>query len=115
MCLPKSVAKEIVKDLYRKDSLQNELSIVKETYRLLQENYSLKDSLISNKASIINIYKERENNLNSVISLKDKQIKEYSDLSSSYKSKIDRSNKTRAFNWGVTIASFLLAVGVTIF
>jgi hypothetical protein len=78
--LPKIVAKEVVKDLIRKDSLESELKITKINTGLLKNNLIAKDSIITSKNSIIELYKEKENNYNTMIDLKDLQNKNLDDL-----------------------------------
>jgi hypothetical protein len=78
--LPKIVAKEVVKDLIRKDSLESELNITKTNMGLLKNNIIAKDSIISSKNGIIELYKEKENNYNTMIDLKDSQKKNLEDL-----------------------------------
>lgn len=115
VCIPKPIAKEVLRDLYRKDSLQSELNIVNKNYELLESSSILKDSVIANKTSIINIQKKKESDLDSIIAIKDAQIKEYTNLSSKLKSDLSKSKKTIAFHWGATLASFLLAIGAVLF
>jgi hypothetical protein len=78
--LPKLVAKEVVKDLIRKDSLESELKITQSNLRLLEHNISAKDSIITFKSNIIQLYTEREKNYNTIIDLKDLQKKNLEDL-----------------------------------
>jgi hypothetical protein len=78
--LPKFVAKEVAKDLIRKDSLLTELAICKSNSDLLNENLSNKDKIISSKDSIISIYGEKEKNWFSIIELKDLQKKNLEEL-----------------------------------
>lgn len=113
--MPKFIAKEVLKDLYRKDSLQAELEILYKNYGLLEISSNLKDSIIQNKASIILIQKERESYKDSIISAKNDQLKEYSDFSNKLASDLNKSKKANAFHWGATLASFLLAAIVTLF
>lgn len=113
--MPKQIAKEVLKDLYRKDSLQVELDVLYKNYELLEISSILKDSIIQNKASIIIIQKEREAYKDSIIAVKNSQIKEYSDFSSKLASDLNKSKKANAFHWGATLASFLLATIVTLF
>jgi hypothetical protein len=112
--MPKPIAKEVLKDLYRKDSIQAELDVLQKNYFLLEISSNLKDSIILNKASIINLQKERAAYLDSIISLKNSQVKEYSDLSNKLKSDLIKSKKANAFHWGATLASFLIAIGAVL-
>jgi hypothetical protein len=113
--MPKQIAKEVLKDLYRKDSIQSELSALQKNYALLEVSSNLKDTLISNKSSIITMQKEREGYLDSIVSVKNSQIKEYSDLSEKLKFELVKSKKANAFHWGATLVSFLLAIGAVVF
>lgn len=115
VCLPKSIAKEVLKDLYRKDSLNEELVVLLKNYAILEQTSNLKDSLILNKTTIIEFQKQKETNRDSVISIKDRQIKEYEDLSKELKSDLEKSKKLNSFQWGATIVSFLLALGAMVF
>jgi hypothetical protein len=47
---------------------------------LLKNNLIAKDSIITSKNSIIELYKEKENNYNTMIDLKDSQKKNLEDL-----------------------------------
>lgn len=113
--MPKPVAREVLKDLYRKDSLQAELDVLYKNYGLLQTNLDLKDSIINNKIIIIDMHKEKDKYSDSIIAAKNTQIKEYSDLSTKLKSDLTKSKKANAFHWGATLASFLLAAIVVVF
>lgn len=112
ICISKSVAKQILRDLYKVDSLRVELYTVQENYKLLQTNSNLKDSIISNKNSVIDAYKEREKNFNEIISLKDKQIKEYTEYSDKLKSDLNKSKKKVKLGVSATVLSSLLAIGL---
>jgi len=71
--LPKNVAKEVVKDIIRKDSLEAELKSVKLDVSLLNSNLVAKDSIIMSKDNIITLWGEKEKNYLTIISLKDQQ------------------------------------------
>lgn len=110
--ISKAVARQILKDIYRNDSLKAELYVIQENYKLLESNVSLKDSIISNKNSVIDAYKEREKNFNEIISLKDKQIKEYTEYSDKLKTDINKSKKKVKLGISATVLSSLLAIGL---
>jgi len=78
--LPKIVAKEVAKDLIRKDSLESELKVTQKTMGLLEHNLTAKDSLITSKDGIIDLYQQKEKNYNTMIDLKDLQKKNLEDL-----------------------------------
>ncbi len=71
--LPKNVAKEVVKDIIRKDSLETELKVLTENYKLLETNSVIKDSVIQSKDGVINLWKDKEKNYLTIIDLKDQQ------------------------------------------
>lgn len=112
ICISKAVAKQIIRDIYKSDSLKAELYIVQENYKLLESNVSLKDSIIANKNSVIDAYKEREKNFNEIISLKDKQIKEYTDYSNKIKADLNKSKKKVKLGISATVLSSLIAIGL---
>lgn len=58
--LPKAVARENVKELIRKDSLETEISVLKTNYSLLEQTSSYKDTIIESKSRQIDLYKEKE-------------------------------------------------------
>lgn len=78
--LPKVVAKEVVKDLIRKDSLESELKVTQKNMGLLEHNLTAKDSLLTSKDGVIELYKEKEKNYNTMIDLKDLQKKNLEEL-----------------------------------
>lgn len=71
--IPKPVAKEIVKDLIKKDLLEAELNVCKVNYDLLNNNLQLKDSIILSKNNMISLYEQKEKNYLTIIELKDLQ------------------------------------------
>lgn len=71
--LPKNVAREVVKDIIRKDSLETELKVLNENYKLLENNSTIKDSVIQSKDGVINLWKDKEKNYLSIIDLKEQQ------------------------------------------
>ena len=72
--LPKNVAKEVVKEIIRKDSIQAELTICYDNQKLLENNLVLKDSIIHSKDSQIDLQKQKEVNYETMLQLKDAQI-----------------------------------------
>ena len=72
--LPKNVAKEIVKDLIRKDSIQAELNICHDNQGLLEHNLMLKDSIILSKDAQLSLAKMKETNYETILQLRDVQI-----------------------------------------
>ncbi len=75
--LPKNVAKEVVKDLLRKDSLQAELKVCQENMGLLEHNLTLKDSVILSKDGQIFLQKQKEINYETMLQLKDTQLENF--------------------------------------
>lgn len=112
ICLPKAVAREVVKDLFRKDSLEAELDIQKKKMELFEQNSNLKDSVISNKDAIISLYSEKDKEWENVIILKDKQLNEYVELSKKLESSINRINKMHSFFKGTTIALLVVTASL---
>ena len=88
--LSKSVAKDVAKDLIKKDSLETELVIVKKNQSLLQTNLMLKDSIIATKDRQIDIYKIKDDLNHTILGLTNEQKanlqKTVDDLSSDVKS-----------------------------
>jgi hypothetical protein len=72
--LPKNVAKEIVKDLLRKDSIQAELNVCHDNQGLLEHNLMLKDSIILSKDAQLSLAKMKETNYETILQLRDVQI-----------------------------------------
>lgn len=112
ICLPKAVAKEVVKDLFRKDSLEAELDIQKKKLELFEQNSNLKDSVIANKDAIISLYSEKDKEWENVIILKDKQLTEYIDLSKKLETSINRMNKFSSFFKGTTISLLVVTAAL---
>jgi hypothetical protein len=72
--LPKNVAKEIIKDLIRKDSIQAELNTCHDNQGLLEHNLMLKDSIILSKDAQLSLAKMKETNYETILQLRDVQI-----------------------------------------
>ena len=108
--LPKIVAKQVVKDIIRLDSCQDEMIILKNSYNLLEKNNIYKDSIISNKGLIIEILNDKLANYESMLSLKDIQK---SNLESSLK-KMDKELKKTKRKLKITqISSLAVVVFIT--
>lgn len=114
IAISKVVAKQILRDLYRKDSLQAELYIVTENYKLLQSSIALKDTIINNKNAVIEIYKQKEKHYEEIILLKDKQIQQCVEYSDKVKEDLKKSKKRAKIGASTTVVSFLLAVGISL-
>ncbi len=110
ICLSKEVAKEVVKDLYRKDSLEAEMSLMASTFQLLADNSVIKDKIISNKDSIIFAYIEKEKYLNSISTYKDSQIVEYKTSAKEFSDKLNKSRKANSFWKATTLISVVTTI-----
>lgn len=75
--LPKAIAKLVIKDLIKKDSLQTELIIVKKNHSLLQINLIEKDSIIKSKVHEIDILKIKDELNQSLLGLTNNQKDNY--------------------------------------
>ena len=91
--LPKKVAIEIVKDIIRKDSCEEQLKIVKQNNELLSNNISSKDSVIAIKNIEIDLHVQKEKNLESVIQLKDLQKENLNKISDVLKIELKKTKK----------------------
>jgi hypothetical protein len=96
--LPKSVAKEVVKDLIRLDSISYENKILKSNFDLLQQNSVLKDSIIVNKNTIIDLYKEKEAVLNMMIGVKDQQVSNATKAVSDLNKELKRTKRRKTLS-----------------
>lgn len=112
ICLPKAVAREVVKDLYRKDSLEAELDIQKKKLELFEQNSNLKDSVIANKDAIISLYSQKDSEWENAMVLKDKQLNEYADLSKKLQDSVNKINKTHSFFKGTTLSLLVVTIAV---
>ena len=75
--ISKTIAREIIKDLIRKDLLSEENRLLQSGNSLLMGNIALKDTMLSKKDSIISYYRMKEDALNTVITQQKLQITEY--------------------------------------
>ncbi len=71
--LPKNVAKEVVKDIMRKDSLEVELKTAKANITLLNGNIVASDSIIASKDSVIKLWVLKGNNYEAIINYQTQQ------------------------------------------
>jgi hypothetical protein len=110
--LPKAVARENAKELIRKDSLESEISILKINYSLLENNLSLKDSIINSKSAQINFYQEREKNYLTIIDLKEEQKKNLEELTKNLNKEIKKVKLNSLKN---TAISSVIIIGLTYF
>ena len=108
--LPKSVAREVVKDLLKGESTAVELSLVKQNYNRLETNLVLKDSIIKYKDLLVDLYKEYKRKDSAVISLKDSQIKDYKNLSEKLNKDLKKEKRKRTF-WNITGSAIIAGMG----
>jgi len=73
--LPKAVAREVVKDIIRKDSCQDQLNVMQSNLNLSQKNNDLKDSIILNQKSQLDLWDEKGKNYETMLTLKDTEKK----------------------------------------
>jgi hypothetical protein len=73
--LPKAVAREVVKDILRKDSCKTQLGILESNYRLLQKNHVYKDSIIMNQQQQLGLWNQKGKNYETMLTLKDAQYR----------------------------------------
>ena len=108
--LPKNVAKEVVKDLLRKDSLQSEVNTCLENQILYEKNLELKDSVISSKSNQILLYQEKEKNYDTIIQLKDLQKQNLESAVDVLKNDLKKTNR-KLFNTQVGSVALILFLG----
>jgi hypothetical protein len=87
------VAKAVVKDIIRKDSLEAEIDVMKKNEKLLKANLMIKDSVIQNKQNVILLYQEKEKNFDTMLSLKDLQNKNLEDLTNTLKKDLRKAKR----------------------
>lgn len=73
--LPKVVAREVVKDIIRKDSCQVQLNLMQTNIELFQQNNQFKDSIITNQKQQIFLLNEKGVNYETMLLLKEEQKK----------------------------------------
>ena len=108
--LPKAVARENIKELIKKDSLEMEITILKKNYSLLEQNITLKDSVINSKTKQIELYVEKEKNYLTIIDLREQQKKNLEDLSKNLNKEIKKMKLNSIKN---TAISTIIMVGLT--
>lgn len=100
VCFPKSIVREIQKDLLRKD-LNDSIILIKDSM-IINRNQKilLKDSIINSKNIQISLLKDNESAYKSQILLKDSKIESLE----------DRIKKQRKIIWGLGILEILHTV-----
>ena len=73
--LPKAVAREVVKDVIRKDSCEQQLNVIQANLDLSQKNNELKDSIILSKDTQLQLWDEKGKNYETMLILKDTEKK----------------------------------------
>lgn len=73
--LPKAVAREVVKDIIRKDSCQDQLNVMQSNLNLSQKNNDLKDSIIVSQKSQLELWDQKGKNYETMLILKDTEKK----------------------------------------
>lgn len=81
--ISKSIAREIIKDLLRKDMLFEENTLLKSNNDLLLKNGVIKDSLLAVKDNYIYLYKKQEDEYKKYIDLQKEQILQYQKIKES--------------------------------
>jgi len=71
--LPKIVAKEVVKDILRKDSCEAQIVKFNKNYKLLETNILAKDSIIAIKNEGLLLWEQKGKNYETMLLLKDTQ------------------------------------------
>lgn len=77
IALPKAVAKEVIKDLIKADSLKSEYDYLKKNYELVKSSLQLKDTLIAGKDTIIGYLKSANEGYKRIIALEEQQTLSY--------------------------------------
>ncbi len=112
--LPKNVAKEVVKDIIRKDSCEAELTLVKKNLDLMGKTNNLKDSIILSMKSQILLHKTIDSNYNTMLNLKDVEIANFNTATAAMKKDLkETKRKLAATKIGAGV--IILALVVLIF
>lgn len=102
--LPKNVAKAVVKDIIRNDSLQAELKIANTNIDLFKKNIIYYDSVVTNKDNQINLYKLKDTNYETMLILKDTQKKNLENLTTQLTSDLKKAKRQLKFRTGIGVA-----------
>lgn len=106
--LPKNVAKAVVKDIIRKDSLETELSVAYKNIDLMKSNLAAQDSIIKSKDNAIELWKLKETNYLTIIDLKEQQKTNLEALTKSLNQDLKKAKRKQRATTVVGVA----AVGV---
>lgn len=96
--LSSRVAREVVKDLLKGDSLLAELQATQSVNTHLLNNLTVKDSLLNRKDTIISLLKTRDTNSTSIITLQNKQLEAYKKLSTDQQKQIKKHANREVFH-----------------
>lgn len=108
--LPKLVAREVVKDVLRKDSCEAEITIIKDNNDKLQAINNYKDKIIASKDSIIGLHIHREVNDSLIILNKDIQKSNLEVLSKDLGNQL-KSQKRKATRTEIILAGAAAILG----
>jgi hypothetical protein len=110
LCLPLPWAKEIAKDLLRKDSIEQENKLLWKNSEIQNNQLRLKDANIQKKDSIIVIKNALLASKDTIISLKDNQFKAQKDISNKLEKELKKQkNKSliSGISGGVIVATLV--------
>jgi hypothetical protein len=88
------VAKEVIRDIIRLDSTAAEMSVYKANTLYMWKNLAIKDSIIFNKDSLINVFKVRDSAHNHIVAYKDAQLQVYKGYYSDSEQKYKKEKKS---------------------
>ena len=91
--LPKSVAREVVKDIIKLDSCNAELYNIKKNYILLEKNNNFRDSIIHLSEDKIKLYHKKEVNYELMLLAKDEQKASLSGAINSLSGDLKKANR----------------------
>lgn len=93
--LPKGVAKEVIKDLIKADSLRSEYDYLKKNYSLLESSLRLKDTIIVGKDSVIMYLRVVEQGYKKIIALEEQQTLSYRVVAETLQTNLKDEKKKR--------------------
>lgn len=98
--LPKPVAREVVKDLLRYDSISGEYILVKKNYERLENNLILKDSIIKADKQIIGLHEEKEKGYQAIMGYMQNSITTLQNTANQLNKDLKKEKSKRTF-WNV--------------
>lgn len=96
--ITKTTAKEIIKDLIRKDLLEQENSLIQSTNALLVKSHIAKDSLLAVKDSSISLHIKKQNALSEIIAVQKLQMYEYDKIQQASQILIKENKRLKKVN-----------------